>query len=247
MATSERRARPVFAPLKTVRKSDEVYGQIYGLIKRGRLPLGSKLPAERELAAKFNASRQTVREALYRAELVGILEVRHGAGSFVVSASEQAPAGASLAGLIAKEAGRINEFLELRRLIEGWCVARAAECATAADLKALWRLLERMRSLDLADPEWEANDIEFHLTIARATGNPLVVRMMGLLRESFAAFYRLKRIIPSKEEQRLVWRLHWELYDAIRKRAPERARKSVLAHMDFIAEKFKESVADIDD
>lgn len=244
MGRSRGAARPLFAPLKNVRKSDEVFAQLEALIRAGRFPPGTRLASERELAAKFNASRQTIREALYRAELVGIIEVRHGAGSFVVAARARGPLDASLAELIATEAGRIHEFLEIRRLIEGWCVRQAARCATPTDLRELRRILARMRQLDLDDPEWEANDVAFHVAIAGTTGNPLAVRIMEMLRESFGAFYRLKRVIPNKEEKALVWKLHSNVYDAIRKRDAERAYLSVVEHMDFIARKFRESVED---
>ena len=81
-----------FLPLKGGRKSDQVFDQISEFIRSGRFPTGGKLPAERELAALFKTSRQTIREAIYHAELVGLIEVRHGTGSFVVSRRPQAPA-----------------------------------------------------------------------------------------------------------------------------------------------------------
>ena len=74
-----------FTPVKGARKSDHVFEQIVGFIRSGRFPIESRLPAERELTTIFNTSRQTIREAIYRAELAGLIEVRHGAGSFVVS------------------------------------------------------------------------------------------------------------------------------------------------------------------
>ena len=79
-----------FAPLKSGRKSDEVFAQFAEFIRAGRFAPGTMLPAERELAAMFNTSRPTIREALYRAELVGLIEVRHGTGSFVVAQKPRA-------------------------------------------------------------------------------------------------------------------------------------------------------------
>src|SRR5262245_47216190 len=73
------------SPLKSTRKSDEVFDQIAGSIRNGRFQPGAKLPPERVLAELFNTSRPTIREALYRAELVGLIEVRHGAGSYVMA------------------------------------------------------------------------------------------------------------------------------------------------------------------
>ena len=72
--SAARRASPSaqFLPLKGGRKSDQVFEQISAFIGSGRFVNGSRLPAERELTAMFNTSRQTIREAIYRAELVGL-------------------------------------------------------------------------------------------------------------------------------------------------------------------------------
>lgn len=245
MATSTQRARPAFSPLRNGRKSDEVYEQLAALIRQGRFPPGSRLPSERELAAQINASRQTIREALYRAELVGLVEVRHGAGSFVVSSLPRSRGDAPVLDLIVKEADRIAEFFEIRRLVEGWCVARAAKSASRADLEALRQTLERMRELELGDDAWEPTDVEFHVAIARATGNPLAVRIIEILRESFSALYRLKRVIPNKEEKARVWKHHWDVYEAIRRRSPEAAQAAIVAHMDYVERQLAASMRDI--
>ena len=238
-------AREAFAPIKSARKSDEVFDQISEFIRAGRFAPGGRLPAERELAATFNTSRQTIREALYRAELVGLIEVRHGTGSFVVAARPQEPTDLPLIELIRKEAHRISEFFEIRRALEGWCAAQAAKTAGAADLAALQAPLERMRGLDVTDDEWEVNDIAFHHALASATGNPIAIRIMGILREGFSAFYRFKRFIPNREEQVAIWQHHADIYEAVGRRDPEGARAAIVEHMDFIERKLAEGMSDI--
>jgi DNA-binding FadR family transcriptional regulator len=71
------------------RKSDQVFEQIAGCIRSG--PADSRLATERELTTMFNTRRPTIREAIYRAELVGLVEVRRGAGTFVVGPKSRAP------------------------------------------------------------------------------------------------------------------------------------------------------------
>ncbi|OAE96203.1 hypothetical protein AYJ54_37060 [Bradyrhizobium centrolobii] len=231
-----------FLPLKGGRKSDQVFEQISAFIRSGRFPPGTRLPAERELTTMLNTSRQTVREAIYRAELVGLIEIRHGAGSFVVSKTAHGPEDKPLVDLIKIEADRIGEFFEIRRALEGWCAQHAAKVAKRSDLAALKARLDAMRQLDVSDGAWEENDIEFHRALAVATGNPLAVRMMAMLRETFSAFYRLKRFIPKREEQNLIWQHHRDVYDALRARDPQRARTAIIAHMDFVELKLAESV-----
>ena len=231
-----------FLPLKGGRKSDQVFEQISRFIRNGRFPQGSRLPAERELTTMLNTSRQTIREAIYRAELVGLVEIRHGAGTFVVSQVPQASTDQPLVDLIKIEAGRIGEFFEIRRVLEGWCASQAAKVAKQTDLAALKSRLDAMRHLDVTDDAWEENDIAFHKALAAATGNPLAMRMMEIMRETFSAFYRLKRFIPNKEEQEIIWQHHHDIYDAVRARAPERAREAIIAHMDFIEQKLAEGM-----
>lgn len=239
------RRRQAFTPLHSARKSDEVYDQLLRLVRAGRYPPGSRLPSERDLAAQIHASRQTVREALYRAELAGLIEVRHGTGSFVVDATPHEPLDTSLAALVEKEADRIAEFFEIRRLVEGWCVAQAARQARAADLAAMREKLDRMKALELTDPGWEQNDVEFHVAIARATRNPMAVRMIEILRETFGALYRLRRVANHLESKPLIWKHHWAIYDAIRRRSPEAATKAIVAHMDYVEGKLDASVRKI--
>jgi GntR family transcriptional regulator, transcriptional repressor for pyruvate dehydrogenase complex len=246
MTTTSRDPLPGFAPFKSGRKSDTVFDQISEFIRAGRFPAGGKLPAERELSVMFNTSRQTIREAIYRAELVGLIEVRHGAGSFVVAQKARAPIDRPLIELIKTEAHRIGEFFEIRRALEGWCAMQAAKTATKADLDAMNTRLQAMKNLDVADDEWEVNDIAFHAALAGATGNPLAVRIMEILREGFSAFYRFKRFVPNREDQKTIWQHHYDIYDAVRRRSPDEARAAIIGHMDFIERKLDEGVSEID-
>jgi GntR family transcriptional repressor for pyruvate dehydrogenase complex len=239
--------RGLFHPLKSNRKSDEVFEQIAQFIRNGRFEPGAKLPPERDLSSIFNTSRPTIREALYRAELVGLIEVRHGAGSFVKSAMSATPVDQSLVELIEREAHRISEFFEIRRVLEGWCAAQAAKMAKPADLVAMKERLDLMKGLDVTGEDWERNDIAFHEALAACTGNPIAMRIMGILRESFSAFYRFKRFMPDREEQALIWQHHADIYDAVRRNSPDEAREAIVGHMDFIEAKLAEAMDEIRD
>lgn len=245
MAAGQLATSDIFFPLKSGRKSDQVFDQISEFIQSGRFSMGSKLPAERELAAIFNTSRQTVREAIYRAELVGLIEVRHGMGSFVVASKPRASIERPLLELIKSEAHRVGEFFEIRRALEGWCAMQAAKVATKADLDTMQARLAAMRDLDVTDEAWETNDIAFHAALAGATGNPIAIRIMEILREGFTAFYRLKRFVPNREDQKLIWQHHFDIFDAVRRRAPEEARAAIVGHMDFVERKLEQGVSDL--
>ena len=237
--------RSVFSPLKSSRKSDEVFDQIARFIRNGRFQPGTKLPAERELVALFNTSRPTIREALYRAELVGLIDVRHGAGSYVMASQPREAMDRPIIELIKKEAHRISEFFDIRRALEGWCAAQAARVATRKHLKEMKARLDRMKSLDVTDEDWESNDIAFHQALAASTGNPMAIRIMNILRDGFSAFYRFKRFIPNREEQELIWQHHADIYEAVRRKSPTDARGAIIAHMDFIESRLNESMRDM--
>jgi GntR family transcriptional repressor for pyruvate dehydrogenase complex len=243
--TAVRQSSPPAPPLKSARKSDQVFEEISRFIRSGRFPPGSRLPAERDLVTMFDTSRQTIREAIYRAELIGLVEVRHGAGSFVVSATPTVGEKA-VDELIKIEANKVGEFFEIRRALEGWCAGQAAKTATQSHLSAMKARLEAMQTLDVTSDAWEENDIGFHAALAAATGNPLAVRMMEIMRDSFTAFYRLKRYIPNREEQALIWQHHADIYEGVRERSPERARAAIIGHMDFIEAKLAESLEEFD-
>lgn len=241
----ERRSPSAPVPLKAGRKSDQVFEEISASIRSGRFPPGSRLPAERDLVTMFDTSRQTIREAIYRAELVGLIEVRHGAGSFVVS-SKPTVGEKAVDELIKIEANKVGEFFEIRRALEGWCAGQAAKAASKPHLAAMKARLDAMKTLDVTSDAWEENDIGFHAALAAATGNPLAVRMMEIMRDSFTAFYRLKRYIPNREEQALIWQHHADIYEGVRERSPERARSAIIGHMDFIEAKLAESLEEFD-
>lgn len=245
MAGEVQALRGAISPLKSTRKSDEVFDQIARFVRDGRFQPGAKLPPERELAVLFNTSRPTIREALYRAELVGLIEVRHGAGSYVMSAQPREAMDRPIIDLIKKEAHRISEFFEIRRALEGWCAAQAAKVAKRKDLKEMKSRLDRMKELDVTDEDWESNDIAFHQALAASTGNPIAIRIMGILREGFSAFYRFKRFIPNREEQELIWQHHADIYEAVKRKSPVDARAAIIAHMDFIESRLGESMRDM--
>ena len=111
MARNEKHNK-LFSPIKTSKLSDEVYNQIVTLISRGKLKPGDKIPSERDLATDLGISRQSIREALNRAEVMGLIEVRQGEGSFILSSINKSLK-PPLTIIIEKEAERIFEFLEI--------------------------------------------------------------------------------------------------------------------------------------
>src|SRR3984893_13438850 len=118
---SQRRPRavplPGISPVATARRSDDVAAQIRNLIIRQRLAEGARLPAERELAERFAASRPTVSQALRSLSLMGLVEIRHGSGAYVVRRPE-AMVTASVSLMLDLDQRSVSELMQLRLWLE---------------------------------------------------------------------------------------------------------------------------------
>lgn len=234
----------IFSTIRTSRIPDEVYRQIVALISSGRLKPGEKLPSEREMAAEFGVSRQSVREALSKARSMGLIEIRQGEGSFVLSTVGESM-GSPLKVILEEQAERIFEFLEIRKLVEGWCAQRAAREAKGEDLEKMKEILQRMRKSNPAQKEWESLDVAFHLAIAEASHNVIALHVMEALKESFDSFFVFRKALKTTEREDLLWQHHHEIFQAIEKGDPTLARERIIKHLDFIGEKIKKQMKKI--
>ena len=234
----------LFFPIKSSKLSDEVYKQIVSLISSGKLNPGDKIPSERELAADLKISRQSIREALNRAEVMGLIEVRQGEGSFILSSVNKflKP---PLTLIIEKEAERIFDFLEIRKLVEGWCAEKAAIEATEEELEDMAGILDKMKKVVSKDKQWEELDLNLHLSFAKATHNVIAVHIMEALKSNFKPFFRFTKSMPSSEKMDILWQHHYEIFKAIKQRDPETSKKKVIEHLNYINEKLKEDMGTI--
>ena len=230
---TKKQGKGTFAPVKTSRIPDKVYKQIVSMISNGDLMRGEKLPSEREMAILLNVSRQSVREALYRTESMGLIEIRQGEGSFVVSSARESLKPA-LAVLLAEHAERVFEFLEIRRLLEGWCAEKAATEATAENLETMQDTLRRMELLKPTEKRWEKADMEFHLSMAAATQNVIAMHIMDVLKDSFRSYFQIRRLSTKAERKGTLLEQHRDLFEEIKRRDPSMAKQRALEHLDYI-------------
>jgi len=233
--------RGIFSPIKTSKIPDEVYKQIVSMISSGQVKPGQKLPSEREMASDLGISRQSIREALYRAETIGLIEVRQGEGSFVLSSVGESLS-SPLAVLLAEQAERVFEFLEIRKLIEGWCAEKAAVEADADDLEKMQEILEMMKELSTENRKWQEADVEFHFSVVAATHHVIAMHIMEALKVSFDTFFNFRQLLSKTDNKELMWKHHHEVYQAIKQRKPALARQKIVDHLNFIEKKIKEDV-----
>ena len=131
-------------PIKKTRIAEEVADRIRELMLDGTFPAGDPLPSERHLAERFGVSRGSIRDALRTLETIGLVETRHGQGTFPLELSVDRLV-APLASVMSYRADLQDELLDVRRMFEPAVARVAALRATEEDLADLQRILEVQR------------------------------------------------------------------------------------------------------
>lgn len=209
------------------------------IIQRGELRPGDRLPPERDLAKLLGVSRPTLRAAIRSLAAVGGLQAKQGSGTFVVAADGLPTLDTSPLRLMAALHGfTISEMFEARRSLEMAIAGFAAERATGHQMASMAEELAGMfASLD--EPEqFLIHDMNFHQTIAAASGNRILTALMNmvatiLLDERSKTVKRARDLKESAE-------MHRHIYRAIRDRNPEAARNAMRDHL-LLAQKAQES------
>jgi len=193
------------------------------------------------MALELGVSRQSIREAIYRATSVGLMEVRQGEGTFIIS-SLKGNLKQPLSILIEEQAEKVFEFLEIRKVIEGWCAQRAAEAATPADLKKMQEILNKMERVKPAESAWEKADLDFHSLIAAATHNVLAMHVMEGLKDSFHTYFRVKKYTTRPERKDMLLKQHRDILEAIRKKEPKKAGRKIMVHLAYVEKMITEDI-----
>jgi GntR family transcriptional regulator, transcriptional repressor for pyruvate dehydrogenase complex len=141
------------------------------------LSAGDRLPSERELAERLGVSRASVRQAIVALEVQGILEVKHGGGTFLRTARVDTLPLAQLADL----KRRLPDILDARQAIEVKLAELAAERRTESDLAAIAVALETMQQEIDAGATGEQGDHEFHQSVVHAARSELLAEMYALI------------------------------------------------------------------
>jgi DNA-binding FadR family transcriptional regulator len=216
----------------------QIADQLAQLIAHGEYPARARLPAERELAASFGVSRASVREAIISLEMSGLVEVRVGTGIFVTAQ----PRSVERAG----DAGPGPfELLSARKLVEGEIAALAARNASADHVSALWRSVERLDACIDDFTSREAEDRDFHLLLAKATGNGSLELVVGGLWNQRAELWgRLQRHFHTVGLAQKTIRDHAAIAEAVEAHDADAARAALHRHLGRVMREFQRGVDD---
>lgn len=189
-------------------------------LSSGRLRIGDHLPSERTLAETLQVSRSSLREALKVLEALGTIQAATGSGprsgTVVTAAPEQALALALNLQLATSHVGHSHVY-EVRLLLETWAAEHSDP--EGVDWDAAERLLKLMDDSGTAVSDFLHLDAEFHVTVSRAAGNPLISTLMDALRTSIAD-HTLARAQALPDWERTAARLrseHHAILDALRR------------------------------
>ncbi len=197
-------------------------------IEAGRLGPGDRLPPERELARKMGVSRPSLRSGLRTLQAMSIVTSRRGAGTFIVEGPPHLGK-APLEFLAALHGFTLDQMYEARRLLEVGAAGLAAERATGEQLATMADEITGMFA-SLEEPKTVLrHDLGFHRAVAAGSGNPIVAAIIGTLAE---IIWETGRVNTEGFSLRDSAETHRRIYDAIRARSPERARREMTEHLE---------------
>lgn len=225
-----------FRPIQAKKIYEEVVEQIRQLMENGSLKPGDKLLSERELAEKLQVSRASVREALRALEMMGFVEIKAGGGTFIKETSGDDII-QPLAMFLSIEKGSFFEIYEIRKIFEIAAAHLAAQRATPGDLARIEENLERMKAALTEDDseKGEGSDAAFHFSIAEATQNGWLLRLLNTIADSFNKSISVARrqLYLTPGHPQILIEQHTKIYEAIRDKNPILAQRTMLEHLSF--------------
>jgi GntR family transcriptional repressor for pyruvate dehydrogenase complex len=234
-------------PLQTIetrRLYRQIADQLRALIERGELAIGARLPPERDLALQLGVSRPSVREALIALEVEGRVEVRMGSGIYV-----RQPDPARLRDLHAlkdlHEAEGPLETIRARQLVEAELAAHAALNMKRAQVAGLREAIVQMEDEVAAGQMPTAGDRLFHLRIAEACDNSVLLRIVSDLFDERhnPLFAQLGSHFETARSWTVAIAEHRAVVEAIAHQSPQAAREAMARHLANSHDRFTASWA----
>jgi GntR family transcriptional repressor for pyruvate dehydrogenase complex len=224
-----------FWKIRVERVSEKVEAQLRKLIAEGSLKVGDRLPSERDLAEQMGVSRVSVREALQRMELQGMLATVHGGGSIVRNITEQ-ELRRPIERFIEEDKRRVLELAELRAFMETWAAREAARHRTEEELETIGAYFEEMRrDFEKGVVRYEV-DFKFHTEIAAATHNSIYMHWIDNVYSllSYSIKVHREEVFVRLDAQERILSQHRHILQAIRDGNPEAAEAAMKEHQAFV-------------
>jgi GntR family transcriptional repressor for pyruvate dehydrogenase complex len=231
-----------FYPVKSGKVSELIVRQIKRTILNGRMEPGDKLPPERELVQRFQASRISVREALKNLETAGLLMIKPGSGVFVAEANSK-PLSDSLSSILRMQKASINDLTEARIIVEPSIAKLASERISREELTKLEKNIHETLSIVKSDLPSPSQNIEFHSLIAEATHNPVIALSMKTLFDVVKEMtLEMKDNLPKRIEiSSHAVDFHKKILNALREKNSQKVHDLMFKHILQIQEGLKKA------
>ena len=201
--------------------------EIQRLIAEGKFRPGDSLPSEMELAERFGVGRSSIREATRVLQLLGVVEVIQGKGTFVREPGIL-PLVVDWSRITQQDI--IPEVMEARQFVEVLLARLAAERATLEDIESLHQALQHSAETLLNIETNIRAGVDFHLALADAAHNRVLALMYRTIRDLYLETARRTRV--SAEVARDRFHDHERLLKAVMDRDPEAAAQAMTEHLD---------------
>ncbi len=233
--------------IKTRKIYEEVAEALIDMIKSGQLKSGDKLDSVQQLAENFQVGRSAVREALSALRAMGLVEMHQGEGTYIREFdSKMLSLPVYIAALMKKD--DVKNLLEVRRILEVGAVEAAALRRTDEQLIEIKEALVQME--DASDEELgEEADLRFHMAIAKASQNELLIGLMNNVSEMMVTTMRETRrlwLYSKKSTLDRLFQEHQSIYEAIEEKDGQKAQQLTLNHLRSVEEVLMKYFSDIE-
>ncbi|MBT2582636.1 FadR/GntR family transcriptional regulator [Planococcus sp. ISL-109] len=221
-----------FKQIRTRKIYEEVTDSILEMIKTGQYKAGDKLDSVEQLAKNFNVGRSAIREALSGLRAMGLVEMHQGEGTYI-TAFDASKFSLPVSSALLMKREDIKELSEVRKILEVGAVASAALNYRKEDLAEIEQALTAMKQAKGQGALGEKADLAFHLAIARATHNQMLINLMGSVAEIMVESMRETRLLLLYSEEMMGSLLeeHQEIFEAIKQRNADAAQAKMLDHL----------------
>ena len=235
----EQAVKPEFEAIRKDKIHEQVAKQIEQLIGNKLRP-GDKLPGERELAEMLGVSRSSIRDAIRRLEMIGLVEPRQGAGTVVREVSPDALVN-PLANVITQKRQLVSELLDFRRMLEPPLAARAATHASAEQIAEMEDILRRQDEKISRGELGVEEDSAFHYIIALASGNSVVLKVLDVVMDMLRK--TRERSLQAEGRPQKSSAGHHRILAAIKKRNAAAAEGAMRRHIKDVEEMVKQVIS----
>ncbi len=226
-------------PVKKENIPEKIIREIKLLIDSGQIPLGGRLPSERDLANLLNVSRSSLREALKALSILGIIDNRHGDGNFICTSSGDWPM-EPLSIFLSVKRGAMIDLIDARQGLEITAAELAAQRRTDNDIVGMQQAIQNMHATQNRPELFYKNDLRFHLRIVTAAKNPVIADLLEKIYTLSDATRSEIHHLEGHFYKYIGFDIgeHEKLLQSIKARDPEEAVACMTRHMKSIRQRY---------